>query len=103
MKVLWYVFTLGVFLSCNNEDDSSSITIPTVTQDSIEFLSGGDLSYVNEMEDCGAVYKNVDGQNEDPYKVFADAGMDIVRLRLWHSPDWTNYSNFEDVKKSIQR
>ncbi|MEM8568143.1 MAG: glycosyl hydrolase 53 family protein, partial [Bacteroidota bacterium] len=26
-----------------------------------------------------------------------------VRIRLWHDPDWTNYSNLEDVKISIDR
>ena len=26
-----------------------------------------------------------------------------MRIRLWHNPTWTNYSNINDVKKSIQR
>lgn len=63
---------------------------------------GVDLSYVNEMEDCGAVYR-VNGKARDPYTIFADAGANIVRLRLWHTPDWTGYSTLADVKKSIHR
>jgi arabinogalactan endo-1,4-beta-galactosidase len=63
---------------------------------------GGDLSYVNEMEDCGAHY-SADGRAQDPYAIFSAAGANIVRLRLWHTPTWTNYSNLADVKRSARR
>lgn len=63
---------------------------------------GVDLSYVNEIEACGAVFR-VDGRPADPYAVLADAGANVVRLRLWHAPDWTGYSTLDDVKKSIRR
>lgn len=70
---------------------------------SSDFYYGADLSYVNEMEDCGAVYTDPDGVTKDPYVIFNEAGANLVRLRLWHNPTWTNYSNYEDVKKSIAR
>lgn len=61
------------------------------------------------MEDCGVVYKE-NGQPKDPYSIFADHGCNLVRLRLWHTPYWYDslnagkrYSDFNDVKKSIQR
>jgi len=63
---------------------------------------GVDLSYVNELEDCGAVYRQ-DGEVRDPYAIFAAAGANVVRLRLWHSPGWTRYSTLDDVEKSIRR
>ena len=63
---------------------------------------GADLSYVNELEDCGAVYR-ANGRSADPYQVFAAAGANVVRLRLWHSPKWTQYSTLPDVRKSMQR
>lgn len=63
---------------------------------------GADLSYVNEMEDCGAVYRD-QGQPVDPYRLFAEKGANLVRLRLWHSPDWTAYSTTEDVTRGIRR
>ena len=63
---------------------------------------GVDLSYVNELEDCGATYTDKTGRS-DPYKIFAAAGANIVRLRLWHTPDWTEYSTLTDVKRSIAR
>ncbi|MBN1185956.1 MAG: glycosyl hydrolase 53 family protein [Bacteroidales bacterium] len=63
---------------------------------------GADLSYVNEVEDCGAVYTK-DGSPVDPFELFKDYGANIVRVRLWHSPEWTAYSNLNDVIKTIKR
>lgn len=74
-----------------------------------EFYFGADLSYVNEMEDCGVTYYE-NGEAKDPYAIFADHNCGLVRLRLWHTPDWydelnsgNRYSDLEDVKKSIAR
>lgn len=86
------IFLLLIFSSCGNQ-----------SEDKISFYYGADLSYVNEMEDCGAIYKNSSGVTQDPYMIFKDAGANLIRLRLWHNPDWTNYSNYKDVKKSIAR
>ena len=55
------------------------------------------------MEDCGAIYKDLNNNQKDAYKIFAEAGTNLVRFRLWHNPTWTNYSNYNDVKKSIMR
>ena len=67
-----------------------------------EFVLGADLSYVNEMDDCGVIYRDA-GKPVDAYELFADKGANLVRLRLWHSPEWTDYSTLEDVKRSIRR
>lgn len=78
----------------------------TVAQDepptSPHYYFGVDLSYVNEMDDCGAAYR-VDGAVQDAYQIFADNGANLVRIRLWHTPDWTDYSTFDDVVRSFQR
>lgn len=63
---------------------------------------GVDLSYVNELEACGAKFRD-DSGFRDPFAILADAGANVVRLRLWHSPDWTDYSTLADVKRSIRR
>ena len=73
------------------------------------FYLGADLSYTNEMEDCGVVYLE-NNQPKDPYQMFADNGCNMVRLRLWHTPTWYDtlnqgkrYSDFADVQRSIRR
>ncbi|MDO9338341.1 MAG: glycosyl hydrolase 53 family protein [Caulobacter sp.] len=63
---------------------------------------GADLSFVNEMEDCGAVFREK-GVKKDPYVIFREHGANLVRIRLWNDPDWTRYSTLADVKKSIRR
>ena len=71
-------------------------------QEELPFYFGVDLSYVNEVEDCGAVYRE-DGQLRDPFALFAEHGASLVRARLWHTPDWTNYSTLDDVKRTFRR
>ncbi|MFL6735056.1 MAG: glycosyl hydrolase 53 family protein, partial [Sphingomicrobium sp.] len=63
---------------------------------------GADLSYVNEMEDCGAVYRKK-GLKVDPFKLFAEEGANIVRVRIWNDARWTKYSNLSDVRKTMAR
>ena len=97
MKKLFFVL-FPAFLSCSSDD----IIPPQQEKDQLTYY-GADLSYVNEMEDCGAIYKNLDNVQQGPYKIFSEAGANLIRVRLWHTPAWTNYSNFDDVKKSISR
>jgi arabinogalactan endo-1,4-beta-galactosidase len=66
------------------------------------FYFGADLSYVNEMEDCGARYRDA-GAAQDPFVMLKDHGFNLVRVRLWNNPDWTHYSNLADVEKTISR
>ena len=103
LKYLLLSFLSILLLSCSTEKEANNDTtiLPETTES--EFYLGADLSYVNEMENCGVTYKNKDGDSEDVFKIFADGGNNLVRVRLWHNPTWTNYSNFEDVEKTIQR
>ncbi len=66
------------------------------------FYLGADLSYINEMEDCGAVYREK-GHKKEPFQLFASKGANLVRVRLWHNPDWTKYSHLDDVEKTLAR
>ena len=91
LSILLVILALGVSL--------------TVAQEEIEttqFYLGVDLSYVNEMDDCGAVYR-ANGEVRDAYNLFAEAGANLVRVRLWHNPSWTDYSTYDDVVRSLQR
>lgn len=102
IKQYFYFLLISSILACssnnNNEDNGNPAPEPNNT-----FYYGADLSYVNEMEDCGATYKDANGITKDPYSIFQEAGANLVRVRLWHNPTWTNYSNFNDVKTTIQR
>jgi arabinogalactan endo-1,4-beta-galactosidase len=77
------------------------------------FYFGHDLSYANQMEDCGAVFKE-NGVPKEVYQIFADHGTNLIRLRLWVDPSWQQtlrqppgvkpqYSDLEDVREAIAR
>ncbi len=108
------IVCLGLFIlvsgcGCDNLQDSDdkiddldSLKItPPYTLD--EFVMGADLSYLNQILDKGGVYDS----GRDPYQIFKEAGTNLVRLRVWHSPDWIKqvyqnqeeklYSGLEDV------
>ena len=82
-----------VLLACLKKEQISSTS---------ELYLGADLSYVNEMIDCGGIYRS-NGAPVEPYQFFAEKGANLIRLRLWHNPDWTNYSNFEDVRRAMKK
>ncbi len=75
------------------------------------FIQGVDLSYVNQVEDHGGVYKD-HSQVKDVFQIFKEKGANLVRLRIWNNPDWIYkvygdntvlYGALVDVKKSICR
>lgn len=74
------------------------------------FFYGADLSYVNEMEDCGVRYRE-GGIEKDPYPLFSSNGFNLARIRLWHTPSFYDtlsaggkrYSDLVDARKSIRR
>ncbi|MHB0755059.1 glycoside hydrolase family 53 protein [Polaribacter sp. M15] len=90
-------------LACSSNLETTTTQNTDETEEQIVFLSGADLSYANEMEDCGVIYKNKANVTEDVFQIFKNNGANIVRVRQWHSPNWTNYSNQKDVEKSIKR
>ncbi len=107
LKILLFsiISLLLMAASCSDNDSPEVIEseeTPEVSE-TPSFYYGADLSYVNEMESCGAIYKDANNINTNPYKIFKDAGANLVRVRLWHNPTWTNYSNYADVKKTIQK
>src|SRR4030042_4108775 len=67
-------------------DTTKNDTTNILTYD--KFVMGADLSYVNQIEDHGGVYKDYN-QVRDPYRIFKEHGTNLVRLRLWHNPTWT--------------
>ncbi|MBN2772751.1 MAG: glycosyl hydrolase 53 family protein, partial [Prolixibacteraceae bacterium] len=80
-----------------------------------EFCMGADLSYVNHIQDKGAVWRE-NGESVDPYQLFAEHGGNCARFRIWYDPQWTKqdyidagqeatqlYHDYFDVKEAIRR
>ena len=129
IQYLCVLAALSLATACNNGEQSITKSdlpnntggdIPADTDDDIpvkiapDFYFGNDLSYVNEMEDCGAIYQE-DNQPKDPFTIMADHGNNLVKVRLWHDPSWQQlvpktvdgvkpqYNDLEDVIKTLQR
>lgn len=117
LQFILYILLL-VSLSCsdkNSSDDEDAIPVEKpkyhiFTPD--EFAMGVDLSYVNQIEDHGGVYRD-SAKVRDPFRIMKDHGANMVRVRLWHNPQWIKtvygsdqtplYSGFADALKTIQR
>lgn len=79
-----------------------AVALAAATPPQAPLYLGADLSYVNEMEDCGAIYRDAD-RSVDPFKLLKVKGGNIVRVRIWNDAKWTKYSNYADVLKTIRR
>lgn len=70
-----------VFLSCNKNENNTS-NLPTT----IGFYNGLDLSFQSELETYPVDYKDVSGELISVLPFVNQNGVNIIRLRLWHSP-----------------
>jgi arabinogalactan endo-1,4-beta-galactosidase len=109
MKTAWLIFStlfLAIDMGCQEDHDPDDGTAALT-----DFYFGADLSYVNQILDHGGVYRD-QGEVRNPYRIFKDHGTNLVRLRLWHNPEWTKdvytpkgtvvYNGLADVTKAIQ-
>ena len=106
-SLIFLTLLLALSWSCSDRVSSDFPNFPENNNEEPfsypDFFYGADLSYVNEMYDCGAVYYDNNNTQKDVYEIFFNEGVNLARYRLWHNPQWTNYSNLNDVKKSIKR
>ncbi|PRY67659.1 LPXTG-motif cell wall-anchored protein [Glaciihabitans tibetensis] len=65
----------------------ASIDAVTLEQGTVDRdIRGADLSGVNKNEAFGAEYRTADGTPGDPVEIIADAGANLVRLKVWVNP-----------------
>ena len=99
----------GLVSGCGNATDSTAATqkadevvdyvpvLPTEAEEaeiyvekidglSEDFIKGVDISTVLVQEKSGVKYYNKEGQEEDLFKILADAGVNYIRVRVWNDP-----------------
>ncbi len=110
VKISAAIAILSLFFSCNNRN-SSDVPTPLTKKNYQwnEFTMGADLSYVNQVEDYGGVYKD-SGKVKDLFQIMKNHGTNLVRVRIWHTPKWVGslnngkvYYNLFDIEKTIRR
>ncbi len=108
-RLVLVLLAISLFLQLRCQNDKPMEEGPD-TGTPENFYFGADLSYVNQVLDKGGQYS--DGAVKSPYEIFADKGVNLVRLRLWHNPAWTRdvyggegdqmYNDLSDVAEAIQ-
>lgn len=92
----------SVMISCKKTSSSPPVvTPPVVTQASLTYR-GADLSFLPEIESAGTLFYNSNGQAQDALTIMKQAGMNLVRLRLWYAPA-TVHSGLGEVESFAQR
>ncbi|MGM0920357.1 MAG: glycosyl hydrolase 53 family protein [Bacillota bacterium] len=51
-----------------------------------DFIMGVDISSIIAIENSGTIFYNEDGEEQDIFTTFADAGVNYVRVRVWNDP-----------------
>jgi arabinogalactan endo-1,4-beta-galactosidase len=113
MKKLIPLVTFAlILLACKDKSTNPNIPPPVQILPPFAwntFCMGVDLSYANELEDYGAVYRD-SSVVKDPFIILKSHGANTVRVRLWYNPQWVGvitggklYSDLADVEKTIGR
>lgn len=87
--IILYIFFI-LFVSCTHENNNIA------DEDSIE-IRGADMSLLPELRKSGLTFFNENDKPEDMLKTLKNAGVNVVRLRLWHNPSELT-SGFQSVK-----
>ena len=88
VSLLLLLFTFG---SCSKDNG------PDEPEEPVLEIRGADMSFLPEVRESGLVVKNASGQQEDMLVTLKNAGVNVIRLRLWKDPE-TPTSGFATVK-----
>jgi arabinogalactan endo-1,4-beta-galactosidase len=82
-KITGLFFFSILLVNCNKK-----LTIPQTPTASLSAITyrGGDLSFLPEIETTTTVFYNNNGQAQNALTILKNSGMNLVRLRLWHTP-----------------
>ena len=66
--------------------EEADIFIDYVKGISDDFIKGMDVSSIIALEQSGVKFYDRDGNEQDLFKILADAGTNYIRVRVWHNP-----------------
>ncbi len=93
IKTLFFLLII-LLVSCGSKNDTTEPVPPAPKP--VENVFGVDISSLPMIEEKGIVYHNSDGEAEDVLTTLKKNGIDIIRLRLWHSPE-SKHSSLAEV------
>lgn len=100
MKNLLTIFAALLLVSCSSGGDSPDpMPNPTPAEDT--FVRAADVSFVPEIEAAGVSFK-YNNTAQDPLLTLKNAGVNYIRIRLWHNPS-DGHSGMAEVKQLATR
>lgn len=84
----------------------SEVYVEAIPDISDDFIRGMDASSVLAEEKSGVKFYNFDGEEQDVFRTFAEAGVNYIRLRVWNDPYDENGNGYgggnNDVDTAIE-
>lgn len=65
------------------------------------FVKGGDISWLPQMEESGYIFYNDNGESEDCFKILKDHGINSIRLRTWVNPSENPHSGHCSKEETV--
>jgi arabinogalactan endo-1,4-beta-galactosidase len=97
-KFILLLFVLSGVICCSDTDSLPHDDHTDVS----EFIYGADLSFLPQLESYNTRFFDAQGNEDDALSILAKAGMNTIRIRLWHSPESTS-SSFNEVVNLANR
>jgi len=92
-RVVATLILLALMVSCGGPT-TPDVVVP-------DFLIGGDISFLPEIEEHGGLYSDADGE-KDLLLLMKEHGFNSIRLRLWHTPEGP-FNTLEQVRTMAAR
>ena len=93
--VIIILFSLCGLCSCDSSGDdwrlkkeavNGGLFIEPVSNLSLDFIRGADVSSLLSLEACGVKFYGFDGREQDMIKTLAEAEFNYIRVRVWNDP-----------------
>lgn len=96
----------GFIVNLPTGPEDSDVYIEAVPGIEDSFYRGMDASSVLVEEKSGVTYYNFEGEEQDVFQTFAEAGVNYIRLRVWNDPYDENGNGYgggnNDVSTAIE-
>ena len=106
MKFKTFVLLTLLLVACHTapKEDMKLVTIdeiPGISGTGLIFAKGGDVSFIEEIEDSGFIFYE-DSVAKDFFEIVRNNGWNYVRLRLWNEPE-RGYCDLESTMRLAKR
>lgn len=102
-KAALLIFIIAILVSCK-KSTKGLIAPPIIEPQPTVPYRGADLSFLPLIESANTKFYNGSGQEQSALTILKNSGMNLVRLRLWHTPTnaQSSLAEVENFAKTIK-